>query len=659
MLAIDTETTGVDPWHGSQPFLVTIFNGEETHWWEWEVNPLTRKVLIPEKEKQEIRDMIRGETLIFQNSKFDVRELEFVGITNTSGGWDWSKIHDTLISSHLINSSQQKGLTFSALFYLGIDLAKFEDKISDHCNAARRYVRTHHPDWRIARKGLEEMPSASGKEWKADMWLPAAIIQADNLEEAQEWRDSVVKYSLADPEATYYLYESHQRIIEKRGHEKLYEERLKVLPIIYEMEANGVTVSNKRMEALIEEYQQTSMKCKKTCVRIAKSYKYELDMPKTGNNASLQEFIFDVMKLPVVEKTKTGKPSLNKGVFPHYLDTLKETSKEGRFIRKLVQKRKVDTAISYIESYKRFMLPYGDGLTSTMFPTLNPVGTSTLRCSSKNPNEQNISKKEGVNLRRAFGPAPGREWWALDYNNLELRIPAYECEEPAMLELFEKPNEPPYFGSYHLLIFSILYPDEFKKHGAKVKDIYKSTLYQWTKNGNFAELYGAVDTNDGKSTADRAFHYPGAQSIVASKLKKKSALNKHWIRFANQKGYVETLPDRTVDPDHGYPLYCKRTKWGQISPTIPLNYHVQGTACWIMQRAEVKVQEYLNKLGSDYFMIMQVHDELVFDFPHKKNKGNLPKINRIRKIMESCGDDVGVVLTCGVDYHPNDWGTTE
>ena len=95
------------------------------------------------------------------------------------------------------------------------------------------------------------------------------------------------------------------------------------------------------------------------------------------------------------------------------------------------------------------------------------------------------------------------------------------------------------------------------------------------------------------------------------------------------------------------------TRYG-ISPTIPLNYHVQGTACWVIQQAMVKVHKYLSQFP-DHLMIMQVHDELVFDFPYKKKKGNLPKINRIKMLMEECGEDIGIPLTCGVDYHPNNW----
>ena len=92
-----------------------------------------------------------------------------------------------------------------------------------------------------------------------------------------------------------------------------------------------------------------------------------------------------------------------------------------------------------------------------------------------------------------------------------------------------------------------------------------------------------------------------------------------------------------------------------VKPTIPLNYHVQGTACWVMMRAMIKVQEYLDSLGDGYRLVMNVHDEIVVEMPKKANKGNLPKATRIRELMESIGDCVGVTLTCGMDYHPNYW----
>src|SRR5581483_10658108 len=201
-----------------------------------------------------------------------------------------------------------------------------------------------------------------------------------------------------------------------------------------------------------------------------------------------------------------------------------------------------------------------------LHPSLNQTGTDTLRFSCSNPNEQNISKRKGFSTRYCFGPAPGREWWSLDAKNIELRIPFYESGEEEMILLFERPDDPPYFGSNHLLIAHVLWPAEFEAcrdskgelDGRIFKKLYADTLYQWTKNGNFAVQYGAINKADGTGTADRAYHQAGAQNKVEKRFTKLSALNKHWVWYADKYGYVETLPDRTVNPRRGYPLLCTR-----------------------------------------------------------------------------------------------------
>ena len=77
-------------------------------------------------------------------------------------------------------------------------------------------------------------------------------------------------------------------------------------------------------------------------------------------------------------------------------------------------------------------------------------------------------------------------------------------------------------------------------------------------------------------------------------------------------------------------------------------------------RAMVKTQAYLDTLNArkgskGYHIVMNVHDEIVLDFPQKKGRGNLPIVNRVRKLLESIGPDVGVVLTCGANYHQSNW----
>jgi DNA polymerase I-like protein with 3'-5' exonuclease and polymerase domains len=244
-----------------------------------------------------------------------------------------------------------------------------------------------------------------------------------------------------------------------------------------------------------------------------------------------------------------------------------------------------------------------------------------LRLTSNSPNEQNISKKEEFNLRYAFGPAKGREWWSLDCKNIELRIPAYVAGETAMIELFERPDDPPYYGSNHLLFFDILHPEKFAKYGKEVKKVYASTWYQWTKNGDFAVQYNA---QEGSGTADRAYHVEGAHRMINERLTNIKKLSDIQIEIAEERGYVETLPDRSVDSEHGYPLLCTRTKWGGIKSTIPLSYFVQGSAMWVMFRMMVKVQAILDRLNrgiskvvkDGYFIAAQIHDEIVLDFPY-------------------------------------------
>ena len=383
------------------------------------------------------------------------------------------------------------------------------------------------------------------------------------------------------------------------------------------------------------------------------------------------------LNLPVVERSpKTQEPTTNKKAMQIYEHTLEGEQKE--FCNSLTVKRKLGKSLEYIESYQKFWLPlkisYSKRHPETdldssewfrLHPSLNPFGTDTLRWSSHNPSQQVISKQKDHNdrnLRYIFGPAPGRVWYSLDYDNLELRIPAYECKEPAMLELFESPDTAPYYGSYHLLIFSILHPDKYDHDDPegllKAKEKYTSTWYSWTKNGNFAELYGAIDTGDGMGTADVAFHVPGAQAIISKRLKEKNRLNKYWIDYANKHGYVETLPDKSIDPNRGYPIQCRRGRYNKVVETTPLNYHVQGTACWVMMRAMIEIQKLLDTWNEglsepQYFMIANVHDEVLLDFP--SGKRNKAKVKAVQRTMERIGNDIGVTLTCGCDRIDETW----
>jgi hypothetical protein len=233
-----------------------------------------------------------------------------------------------------------------------------------------------------------------------------------------------------------------------------------------------------------------------------------------------------------------------------------------------------------------------------------------------------------------------------------------------MIELFERPKDPPYFGSNHLLAAHILHPKLFEKcindqgviDGRIFKERYDSTWYQWTKNGNFATQYGAQEAS---GTADRAYHMVGAQRLIMTRLGKITNLNKYLIDHANKYGYVETMPDKNVDPHRGYPMLCSRTPLGNIKPTTPLSYHVQGTAMMCTCNAMDRVQVYFDRLNRFakklfYSIVLQVHDELVLCMP-ARGKENLPILNECKRLMELSGEDIGVPLRVSMKWHPNNW----
>lgn len=666
IIALDSETTGIDLRHGAKAFYVTICNElGQISYWEWAVDPLTREPLVDAADLWEIGQAINdADEIVCQNVKFDVVALHALRPEGWQWEeWPWEKTHETLYSGHLLASGQPHDLTTMSMVYLGINIKPLEEAVDLAIKEARKIADSKYPTWRIAAKGLPEMPSAKEKVYKYDMWLPRAVAKAEKYALGHPWWTVVRDYSNADSDCTVRLWKRHRELLEEKELWSIYQTRQKILPIVYGMESRGVTVNGHNLTEQYDAFKIGSTEAGAKCLAIAadlqSSFDVPLELPKSGVNNLLRDFIFNTMQLPVVGYTDGGAPALSKDELGHYLVTLEEGPKLD-FITSLMDKRSRDTAIQYMDGYKRYWLPMADEGFAVLHPSLNPTGTNTLRWSSSNPNEQNISKKEKFNLRYCFGPAPGREWWSCDAQNIELRIPAFEAGEKEMIELFLHPERPPYFGSYHMLIFDTLHPKLFAEHGMECKNVFDSTWYQWTKNGNFAIQYGAQEES---GTADAAYHVPGAQSRIQGRFVNIKALSDRQFEHAQRFGYVNTMPDRTVNPERGYPVQCTRTKWGKIKPTVPLSYHVQSTAMWWMMKAMIRCDWQLHDWTcSDprgYYMILQVHDEIVFDFPAGRGPEpwleHRPLIRKLQHLMAEGGNDLGLPTPVSCKYHAHTW----
>lgn len=774
VLSLDSETTGLDLYLGARPFFVTFFDGEVNTFFEWDVDPLTRKVKATKADLLEIQSLISSaDRLILANAKFDhgmLRELyKDFGLRLA---WDWSKVDDILLSAHLLASNQPKDLTTLALKELHQNILPVENTLRDVVNECRKIIGRKVNDqffngWMLAKKGLACMPSMKGdkgaKFWSADMWLPRTLVKwcienkqydivpygtSQQALEKHTWMTVLPEYSNTDSTITLFIHQKHMETIRQRGYQKVYSVRPEVLEPAALMEETGVIVNKDRLDTQRNKYKDESNVAYERLRKISAGKGYDLELPKSGRNKSLDHFLFGYdqftcptckyevravkrvsdspviptlcpkckakakkaeddptiplliktasatnLALPVVKvSAKTGAPSADAKVLEHYEATL-PPGEELDFVRILRGKRSRDTAVSYLDSYERFWVPESPGWFK-LHPSFNAVGTDTLRWSSKNPNGTNISKKEKFNLRMCFGPGPGREWYSQDGKNLELRIAAYGSEEKVMIDLFERPKDPPFYGSNHLLSFSVVYADiwadalanqywewEGEHHGKKVditlvgpycKEKYADSYYQWCKNGNFAKQYGGQ-----RKKVDATFHRAGAYDALDSRFCKIAAFNKKCVAQARATGYIETIPDKTVDPVHGYPLLCRggRKRPGEgVSPTLPLNYWSQGTACWWISKAMVRTANFLKEYNKDKpidqhgRLVLYIHDELVFDFPKSQvdpttvkpgtigyNRTNLPVINHLNTLMAMGGDDIGIPTPVSVKYHPENW----
>lgn len=631
----DTETTGSDLRHGCRPFMVASCNLERTLVWEWDVDPETRRPLIPAAERRELRRHMRRRH-VMHNSKFDIRALETIKVN----GMDWSDVEDTHVALHVLASGETKKLKEAAMLYLDWpddDMRELQEAV----NEARRYGRQK--GWRIATEHDPHWPAMKKPRdegfWVWDMWLPRAVAKHKGLKRGHPWWTVARQYCVGDAERTVGLWLVLREALQQERLTKQYRTRMRTLPIFYDMETRGVSVNRRWMRQAKREFMSGAEETENKCYHLANGH-----LASITSTDQLRHVLFDVFKLdpakqtdlsPKLYLTEGGQLSTNKDVLNALLDATPPRSRPHVFMRQLQRNRKFVKGLEYLESYLQAAVPTEHRLWSMLLPSFNAAGTKTTRGASHNPNAQNISKQELINLRRIFGPLPGRCWWSIDYENIELRIFAYKCGDKKLIKAFEDGY------SVHLIVAELLFPKEFRRcerDDVSFKDKYKSTLYQWVKNGNFSLIYGA-----GRAKADSTYHLSGAYDRIRKMLPRIDRFMQSKLDEAKLNGYVE-LPG-------GYRLQVPVDE-----PHKAVNYFVQGTAGWCITLAMIRVAKVLRRLR-DFHMIMMIHDELDFDFPDEPRGDDV--IQEVAAAMELSGHDVGLPTPVDVERHPVTWAEGE
>ena len=322
----------------------------------------------------------------------------------------------------------------------------------------------------------------------------------------------------------------------------------------------------------------------------------------------LQAILFEKMGLPVLKKTPSGTPSTNEEV-------LQELALEYPLPKLIIEHRGLSKLKStYTDKLPRMI----NAATGRVHTSYHQSGTVTGRLSSSDPNLQNIPVRnaEGRRIRQAFIAPKGHQILAIDYSQIELRIMAHLSGDKALLTAFQEGKDIHAATAAEILGLSIEEVSSEQRRRAKAI--------------NFGLIYGmsafglAKQLGMGRAEAQEYMNvyferYPGVLEYMESTRTQ-----------AADKGYVETLLGRRLYlPDIKASNGLRR----KGAERAAINAPMQGTAADIIKLAMIKVHEWIAEqpLG-DVRMLMQVHDELVFEVKEEKSKEIAMEL---REIMES------------------------
>lgn len=650
--SLDTETTGLDLWHGCCPYLVTTCNFKgEIAFWEWNIDVHTRKVHIPESDREEIRDFIfdllyssDDARLVMHNAKFDVRVLHLSGILHDDEiDFIWSRIEDPLIGSHCLNSAEPHGLKPLCSKYLGIRNDDERD-LQSATNEARGLAQSF--GWRVAKAGDPCFPatkrfSKTNPAWKYDTWLPRQVAEYC-LESKAELRHSFLpegrrnywlkvasRYANQDAKRTIMLWPVIKSALLDENLWGIYESRRSLLPVTYDMECKGVPLK-------IEVLNSERIRYQKSIKTYEKSVYSGLGKKINLNSApQLRQALFVDLGLKGASLTKGSQLSTGYDSLVEVASRNKD-KKSKKLLGDLIAARRIAKCLQFLDSWDDWKVK------KSIHANINVTGTKETRQSYSNPNLQQVGKgfdSDGIsqskverdfNLRSVFGPLPNREWWSFDYSNVELRVWAYKVGNKELIECFDKGH------SVHLLVMEQVFGFADKQ----------SDKYDDVKRGDFAIIYGAAE-----DTVNATFGVPGAYAKIIKRFPEveRFARDKEQEARNNKSRYGFPF----LHTEGGYRLVIPNEEYHKAS-----NYYVQGTVGIMMGRAMVECHEFLK--DTDTNMILQVHDELDFDSP--MNKPNLVKRRKkLQSILESQGPrfDIPTPVSCKIIRHPFSWADGE
>lgn len=396
--------------------------------------------------------------------------------------------------------------------------------------------------------------------------------------------EQAAEYAAEDADVTLRLHETLQPKLEAEPKlREVYEGlELPLVPVLSKIERNGAYVCVERLRKQSTEIATRLAELETEACELA-GQPFNLASPK-----QLGEILFEKLELPVIKKTPKGAPSTAEEV-------LVELANDYELPAVLIEHR----GLAKLKSTYTDKLPeMVDPKTGRVHTSYHQAVTATGRLSSSDPNLQNIPVRteEGRRIRQAFVAPEGRKIVAADYSQIELRIMAHLSSDAGLLHAFA--NELDVHSATAAEVFDVTLEAVNSDQRRKAKAINFGLIYGMSAFGLAKQI--GVARGEAQDYIDRYFaRYPG----VADYMDATRAL-------AHEQGYVETLLGRRLY----LPEINARNKQRQLAAErTAINAPMQGTAADIIKLAMIEVDRWLTDSDLDAKMIMQVHDELVFE----------------------------------------------
>lgn len=429
--------------------------------------------------------------------------------------------------------------------------------------------------------------------------------------------EEAANYAAEDADITLLL---HQALYPQLEAEKsllhVYQDiEMPLVPVLSRMERTGVLIDANVLAAQSVELTARLDELEKQAFAIA-GEEFNLSSPK-----QLQTILFEKLNLPVVKKTPGGAPSTNEEV-------LEELADNHELPRVILEHR----SLSKLKTTYTDKLPLMvDPKTRRVHTSYHQAVTATGRLSSRDPNLQNIPVRtdEGRRIRQAFIARDGYCIMAADYSQIELRIMAHLSQDKGLLKAFAKGKD--IHRATAAEVFGMPLDEVTADQRRSAKAINFGLIYGMSAFGLARQL--GIPRGEAQRYMDLYFErYPGVLEYMA-----------RTREHAAEKGYVETLEGRRLWLPE---INSRNGMRRKAAEREAINAPMQGTAADIIKKAMIAVDDWLQKENIDALMIMQVHDELVFEV-RKEQQAEMAE--KIRGLMEAAMKlDVPLKVEAGV-----------